>query len=98
LNPCPPDQTTGSTDSGRCCDDGFCSCGGECCGGPDCWIVTTELTPPGAEPRRFAVEEHCTPPQGCIPCPNSGETCCSACINDECASSGPIRGGSIRRR
>jgi hypothetical protein len=96
---CPSDQSTNSTGPGRCCDDGFCSCGGECCGGPDCWVVRTDLpSAPGSDEPLSTFEELCTPPEGCIPCPRSGESCCSACVNDECASSGPIRGGSIRRR
>jgi hypothetical protein len=100
VNPCPPDQTTGSTDPGRCCDDGFCSCGGECCGGPECWVVRTELLPPaGSEVPVVRFEERCTPPADCTPCPASGDDCCDGCApGGGCIESPGRFGSSIRRR
>ena len=90
---CPRDQSTNSTGLGFCCEGGFCSCGGICCSSVDCWIFTQSSS--DGELVQQVVQELCAPPAGCIPCP---ETCCTACINGTCGSSGPIRGGTIRRR
>jgi hypothetical protein len=81
---CPPDESTNSTGSGFCCDDGFCSCGGACCGGPDCWIITTEVSGQDGP----TVRESCSrPPNGCLQCSDSGGQCCADCTaNDECIS------------
>jgi hypothetical protein len=101
LNPCPPDQTTGSTDSGRCCDDGFCTCGGACCGGPDCWIHTESFPVGDGEQVRETSQEVCTPADaGCVICPITGEeVCCPDCSPEgPCGIAGQQRGASIRRR
>jgi hypothetical protein len=94
-NFCPRDQSTNSTGPGICCESGFCSCGGACCSGPDCWVLTTDLTPPGGEVRRLVVEELCTPPDRCFPC-GSNEECCSSC--NPCIPNTQRRASSIRRR
>ena len=93
---CPRDQSTNSTGLGFCCEGGFCSCGGICCSSVDCWIFTQSSS--DGELVQQVVQEFCAPPTGCIPCPNSGATCCTSCFNGNCVSSGPIRGGTIRRR
>lgn len=72
---CPPDESTSSKGAGFCCDDGFCSCGGECCGGPDCWIVTTQVS--GGD--EITVRELCNRPHGCLQCSDSGSQCCTDC-------------------
>ena len=96
---CPRDPATGRR--GVCCAGDWCSCGGVCCSGPDCWVVTTE-TRGGDSPRRVD-REHCQPPDGCVSCAGHEGRCCTACGPliggvQECMSSGPIAGGSIRRR
>jgi hypothetical protein len=92
---CPSDQSTASTGSGFCCPDGVCSCGGECCGGPDCWVVTRIL--PDREHQ--VVTETCDPGGTCVPCPDSETGCCSGCTPEGgCIARTPIGGGSIRRR
>jgi hypothetical protein len=94
-NACPSDPATKKR--GFCCPGGYCSCGGVCCGGPECWTHTVYIT--NGEDILDVSSEYCSPEEaGCVLCPSSGESCCSACVNGECASSGPIRGGSIRRR
>jgi hypothetical protein len=81
---CPPDQSTVPTNPVKCCDGGFCSCGGECCGGPDCWILTTQSSSVDG----LTVRELCTrPPNGCLQCENSGGQCCADCTADgDCVS------------
>jgi hypothetical protein len=91
VTSCPVDPATGR--AGSCCPGGFCSCGGSCeASCKDCWLTPTgqdrEGTPTG-------YREQCGSPDGCVDC---WGRCCTACINGECASSGPIGGGSIRRR
>jgi hypothetical protein len=89
VTACPDDPETGAP--GFCCPGGYCSCGGECCAGPECWVTTQgdgEGTP-------IVRREHCDSTSGCVDC---WGRCCTACINGECASSGPIGGGAIRRR
>jgi hypothetical protein len=89
VTACPPDPETG--EPGFCCPGGYCSCGGECCEGPECWVTTIgdgEGTP-------ISRREHCDDTSGCVNC---WGRCCTTCINGECASSGPIQGGSNRRR
>jgi hypothetical protein len=91
VTSCPVDPATGL--AGRCCPGGFCSCGGSCeASCKDCWLTPTgqdrEGTPTG-------YQEQCGSPGGCVDC---WGRCCTACINGGCASSGPIGGGSIRRR
>lgn len=88
---CPPDPQTGSP--GFCCPGGFCSCGGSCGTGCDeCW-----LTPSGQdqEGNPTGYREQCDTGSGCVDCWGQ---CCTACINGECASSGPFGGSSVRRR
>jgi hypothetical protein len=73
---CPADESTVSTGPGKCCETGYCSCGGECCDGPDCWIVTTQVS--GGDER--IVHESCTrPDNGCLQCNNSDGRCCEDC-------------------
>ncbi len=94
---CPPDPS--NNQPGFCCAGGFCSCGGTCDCGPDCFIITTTTTQGSDEPI-VRSREVCEPPAGCAICQGREDRCCTACVgdNEECASSGPISGGSIRRR
>jgi hypothetical protein len=89
VTTCPADPATNV--AGFCCAGGFCSCGGVCCAGPDCWV---EPTGHGSEGEPTGERETCT---GCsfVDCWGA---CCTGCIDGQCASSGPIGGGSIRRR
>ena len=93
---CPPDPSNNET--GFVCAGGYCSCGGECCSDPDCWVMTRSIE--GGDDPRIVVEEACEPPGGCNFCQGNFEQCCTGCIGPtlECASSGPISGGTIRRR
>jgi hypothetical protein len=91
---CPPNPQTG--EAGFCCAGGFCSCGGVCCAGPDCFVLTTQPREPEQPPRQ---QEFCERPPSCVMCGGREEQCCTACSpSDECISSGPISGGTIRRR
>jgi hypothetical protein len=90
---CPTDPGTGQP--GFCCEGDFCSCGGVCCAGPDCFVVTTQFRNSEITISR----EYCERPATCVACGGVEERCCTACgPNEECISSGPIIGGSIRRR
>lgn len=95
AEPCPPDPRTG--EPGFCCTGGFCSCGGVCCDGADCFVLTTQPRDTEQPPIE---REVCEPPDGCAFCQGREDRCCTACVGptEECASSGPISGGSIRRR
>ena len=86
--PAEPDGTPG-----KCCPGGFCSCGGSCEAACDvCWLTPTGRDQEGTS---TSYQEQCGSPGGCVEC---WGRCCTACINGECASSGPIGGGTIRRR
>jgi hypothetical protein len=89
VTACADDPETG--EPGFCCPGGYCSCGGECCAGPECWVTTIE----DGEGTPIGRREQCDNTSGCVDCWGQ---CCTACINGNCASSGPISGGSIRRR
>ncbi len=92
---CPRDPATGRL--GRCCPGGWCSCGDVCCADDVCWISRTESR--GGDTPQVVVRESCAPPTGCVQCRRSGSACCIGCSPaGECMSSGPISGGSIRRR
>jgi hypothetical protein len=80
---CPADESTSSTGPGFCCDDGFCSCGGQCCGGPDCWFFHPDLE----NLEEPIVIETCTRREGCLQCPRSGSQCCVDCTRSgDCVS------------
>jgi hypothetical protein len=88
---CPPNPRT--NEPGFCCPGGFCSCDGKCDAGcEECWLTPTGRDP---EDNPTGYREQCDTTGGCVDC---WGRCCTACINGECASSGPIGGGSIRRR
>lgn len=91
---CPPDPS--NNEPGFCCAGGLCSCGGECCAGPDCFIFTTQ--PRDTEQPPIA-SELCERPASCVMCGGREEQCCVSCAaNGDCIFSGPVSGGSIRRR
>ena len=95
VDACPPDPRT--NEPGFCCAGGFCSCGGVCCTRPDCFVISTQSRDSEQPP---VEREVCEPPEGCAFCQGREDRCCTACVGpaEECASSGPISGGSIRRR
>jgi hypothetical protein len=92
---CPSDPST--KDPGFCCPGEFCSCNNTCCDGPDCWVYSESRLV--GERVVHIVREYCTPPAGCVPCPSTGDACCSSCLeNGECVPSTQRFGATIRRR
>jgi hypothetical protein len=86
VTSCPPDPA--NNEPGECCAGGYCSCGGSCeVGCETCWVTSTRQGE-----GTVITREVCEP--GCVDC---WGMCCTACINGECASSGPIGGARIRR-
>lgn len=96
---CPRNPNEDPPEPGFCCPDGSCSCGGGCsC--PDCWVEELDKDPIGEPlpPKDIViVREFC-----CFKCGGGREACCSSCdASGACVTgpdTGPIRGGSIRRR
>ena len=89
VTTCPTDPVTDQP--GFCCAGGYCSCGGTCCAGPGCWVVSEGHN---GDSGIFGERETCT---GCAHVDCWG-ACCTNCIDGQCVTSGPIGGGSIRRR
>jgi hypothetical protein len=73
--------------SATCCADGFCSCGGTCCGTKDCFVYTAC----GME------HELCQAPGSCEKCVPSGADSCD-CEPVECPGSFINQRATIRRR
>jgi hypothetical protein len=88
VTTCPVDPQSEQT--GFCCSDGRCSCGGNCCdSGSKCFVVAS-----GRDPEGVPIGET----EECRSCAECWGSCCAGCINGECVHHQPPRGGTIHRR
>jgi hypothetical protein len=96
---CPPNPNPTTPEAGFCCPNGSCSCAGGCdC--PDCWVEQLDKGPddePLPPEQVRIIREFC-----CNKCGGGPDECCSRCdatgACEKDPDTGPISGGSIRRR